>query len=115
MFVLRDIEKQLNARGSACRLIAVEPLMDLATGLAFVNSVILVALIFFYAKISVRTRATYSVGLAIFASFLLLHNLLTIFAYVSMAPVFGAGALPFLSAIGAFELAGLIVLLRMTV
>jgi len=95
--------------------ISVEPLMDLATVFAFVNSVILLVLIYFYARISLRTKASYSVGLALFACFLLLQNLFTVFAYVSMAPVFGSEALPFLSAIGAFEFVGLLVLLRMTV
>lgn len=89
--------------------------MSVATGFALVNSAILVVLIYFYSRISLRTKAAYSAGLAIFASFLLLHNLFTVFAYVSMSPLFGAGALPFLSVIGAFELAGLLVLLRLTV
>jgi len=89
--------------------------MSLATLLALANSIILVVLIYLYARISLRTRAAYSAGLVVFATFLLLHNLLTIFAYVSMSPVFGTEALPFLSAIGALELAGLLVLLRLTV
>ena len=90
--------------------------MDVAVGLALINSLILLGLIFLYSKIAVRTKARYSFGLVLFASFLLLHNLLTVFAFVTMAPLFGVEALPFLSAIGAFEgLAGLAVLFRMTV
>lgn len=89
--------------------------MSLATGFSLVNSVILVVLIYPYSKISLKTRAAYSVGLTVFASFLLLDNLFTVFVCVSMAPVFGTEALPFLSAIGAFELAGLLVLLRLTI
>jgi hypothetical protein len=90
-------------------------MMDLAVGFALINSLILLGLIFLYSKIAVRTRAMYSFGLVFFASFLLLHNLLTVFAFVTMAPLFGVEAVPFLSAIGAFELAGLAVLFRMTV
>ena len=89
-------------------------MMDLAIGLALVNSGILLGLIYLYSRIAIRTRAVYSVGLALFGSFLLLHNLLTVFAYASMAPLFGADAIPYLTAIGAFELAGLIVLFRLT-
>jgi len=89
--------------------------MYMAVGFALINSIILLALIFLYTKIAVRTRAMYSFGLVFFASFLLLHNLLTVFAFVTMAPLFGVDALPFLSAIGAFELAGLAVLFRMTI
>jgi len=92
-----------------------DPMMGLAIGLALANSVILLSLIYLYSRIFLKTRAAYPIGLALFASFLLLHNLLTVFAYGTMAPVFGSGALPVLSAIGAFEFAGLIILLRITV
>lgn len=88
--------------------------MYVAIGLASVNSVILVGLIYLYARITMRTRASYSVGLIFFAGLLLLHNLLTAFAYGTMSPLFGSEALPFLSGIGAAELAGLLVLLKMT-
>ena len=88
--------------------------MYVAIGLATVNSAILLGLIYVYAKISVRTRASYSIGLVIFAGLLLLQNLLTAVAYGTMSPVFGSEALPYLSAMGAAELAGLLVLLRMT-
>jgi hypothetical protein len=89
-------------------------MMDLAIGLALANSALLLGLIYLYSRIAIRTRAMYPVGLALFGSFLLLHNLLTIFAYASMAPLFGVDALPYLSAIGALEFAGLIVLFRLT-
>lgn len=88
--------------------------MMLAIGLASVNSIILFALIYLYARIAVRTRATYSIGLVIFGGLLLLHNLLTAVAYGTMSPLFGPDALPYLSAMGGAELAGLIVLLRIT-
>jgi hypothetical protein len=91
-----------------------EALMYLAIGLASVNSLILAVLIYMYARIAARTRASYSVGLAIFAGLLLVHNLLTAFAYGTMSSLFGPEALPFLSGIGAAELAGLLVLLRIT-
>jgi hypothetical protein len=91
-----------------------EALMEVAIGLASVNSVILLGLIYMYARIAVRTRAAYSIGLIIFAGLLLVHNLLTAVAYGTMSPLFGADALPYLSAMGGAELAGLIVLLRIT-
>lgn len=88
--------------------------MLVAIGLATVNSAILLGLIYVYAKISVRTHATYPAGLVIFASLLLLQNLITAIAYATMSPVFGVEALPYLSGMGAAELAGLTVLLWMT-
>ena len=88
--------------------------MGAAIGLALANSAVLVSLIYLYSRIAVKTRATYSVGLAVFAGLLLMHNLLTVFAYAAMAPLFGQDALPFLSGIGALEFVGLLVLLKLT-
>ena len=91
-----------------------ESLMYVAIGLAIVNSAILLGLVYLYGRIAIRTRATYSIGLAFFAGLLFLHNLLTVVAYGTMSPLFGPDALPYLSAIGGAELAGLVVLLRIT-
>ncbi len=89
-------------------------MMGAAIGLALANSLVLIGLIYLYSRIAVKTKATYSVGLAVFAGLLLMHNLLTVFAYVAMAPLFGQDALPFLSGIGALEFGGLLVLLKLT-
>jgi hypothetical protein len=91
-----------------------ELMMELAVGLALANSAILLGLMYVYSKIAVRTRAAFPVGLLLFAGLLLIHNLLTIFAYVAMAPLFGEDALPLLSGIGALEFGGLVVLLKLT-
>jgi len=91
-----------------------EVLMDFAIGIAGINSVILLFLLYLYAKIAIKSRAAYSFGLAFFATMLLLQNLLTAFAYGTMSPLFGTDALPYLSVIGGAELAGLLGLLRMT-
>ena len=88
--------------------------MGAAIGLALANSAVLVSLIYLYSRIAVKTRAMYSMGLAVFAGLLLMHNLLTVFAYAAMAPLFGQDALPFLSGIGALEFVGLLVLLKLT-
>jgi hypothetical protein len=91
-----------------------ETLMYVAIGLATVNSVLLLGLIYVYARIAARSRAAYSFGFIIFAALLLLQNLLTAVAYATMSPVFGSEALPYLSAVGAAEFGGLLVLLRIT-
>ena len=92
-----------------------ETLMYAAIGLATVNSAILIGLIYLYGKISVRTHAAYSIGLTFFAGLLLLHNLLTAVAFGTMSPFFGSDALPYLTAMGGAEFAGLLVLLRITI
>lgn len=89
-------------------------MMLISVGLATVNSIILLVLLFLYGKIVLRTKAMYAAGLMVFALLLLAHNMLTIIAYVSMAPFFGAEALPFLSGMAAFELGGLLVLVKIT-
>ena len=91
-----------------------ETMMLIAVGLATINSGLLIALLFVYGKIVLHTKAMYAGGLLVFALLLLAHNLLTVFAYLSMAPFFGAEALPFLSAMAAFELGGLLVLMKIT-
>ena len=53
-------------------------------------------------------------GLLVFALFLLAQNLLTVFAYVTMSPLFGYDALPFLSGISALEFIGLLVLAKIS-
>jgi len=88
--------------------------MDAAIGIAVINSIILLGLVYLYARIAVKSRAAYSFGLLFFAVMLLLQNLLTAFAYGTMSPLFGTDALPFLTVIGGTELAGLLGLAKMT-
>jgi len=89
-------------------------MMEVAVVFAFLNSVILLFLIVLYGRIATKTRASYSIGLMIFAFFLLAQNLATIYSYVAMAPFFEPQALPFLSSISALEFVGLLVLARIT-
>lgn len=91
-----------------------ETMMMVAVGLASANSIILLVLLFVYSKIVLKTKAMYAAGLLIFAVLLLAHNLLTISAYVLMAPVFEAEAMPFPLGISALELGGLAVLVKIT-
>jgi hypothetical protein len=89
-------------------------MMEIAVVFAGLNSIILIFLLALYGRIAVKTKAMYSVGLMIFALFLLAQNLATVYSYVAMAPFFEPAALPFLSAISALEFVGLLVLARIT-
>jgi hypothetical protein len=91
-----------------------ETMMELAVILSILNSAVLVFLLGLYGRMAVKTRAGYSVGLVIFAAFLLAQNLGTVLSYVMMAPFFSSEALPFLTGISALESAGLIVLAKIT-
>jgi hypothetical protein len=89
-------------------------MMDLAVIFAVLNAIVLAILLAVYGKIAIKSRAAHSIGLVVFAVFLLAQNLVTIIAYVSMSPLFEPNALPALSGISALEFAGLLVLAKIT-
>ena len=89
-------------------------MMEIAVIFAILNVAVLLLLIALYSRIALKSRAAHSLGLLIFAIFLLAQNLLTIAAYVTMSPLFGSGALPALSMISGFEFFGLVVLAKIT-
>jgi hypothetical protein len=91
-----------------------ESMMQVAVILSILNSAVLIFLFGIYARMALKTRAGYSLGLMIFAAFLLAQNLGTVLSYVMMAPFFSTEALPFLTGICALESAGLIVLAKIT-
>jgi hypothetical protein len=92
-----------------------EPLILIATLFGSFNIVLLGALIYLYLRIFARTHASYSIGLLIFAVFLLLHNAVIVGGYVLMTPFFGDQVYPVLVGFTVLEFGGIIALLRITV
>ena len=90
-------------------------LMDVSSIVSTVNMVILVLLLAVYANICRKTGATFTVGLIVFAGMLMLHNLIAIYGYFAMAPLYSENLLPYFVGIHIAELAGLIALLKVTV
>jgi hypothetical protein len=90
-------------------------LMDVSSIVSTVNMVILVLLLAVYANIYRKTGATFTVGLIVFAGMLMLHNLIAIYGYFAMAPLYSENLLPYFVGIHIAELAGLIALLKVTV
>ena len=88
--------------------------MDVAIVFSALNSVLLIALLFVFTGIAVRSRAAHSVGLMFFALLLLANSVLTGYSYATMAPFFGSEALPYLSTMSVLEFVGLAVLLKIT-
>ena len=88
--------------------------MDVAILFSGLNAVLLAALLYFYVRIALSSRAAHSIGLAVFAILLLANSALTAFSYASMSPFFGSEALPYLSAISVLEFFALVVLLKIT-
>lgn len=88
--------------------------MDLSAVFAGLNSLLLLALIYFYGRIAWRSRAAFSIGLLMFATLLLLHDAMTVYTYLTMSALFGEGLLPFVFVTTVLEFAGLLTLLRIT-
>jgi hypothetical protein len=90
-------------------------LMDVSSIVSMVNTVILVVLLAMYANIYRRTRATFTIGLIVFAGMFMLHNIITIYGYFAMALLYSDDLLPYFAVIHIAELVGLIALLKVTI
>jgi len=88
--------------------------MDAAILFSGLNACLLVALLYFYARIAIRSRAAHSFGMMFFALLLLANSALTAYSYAAMSPFFGSEALPYLSVISVLEFFGLAILLKIT-
>jgi hypothetical protein len=89
-------------------------LMDISSIISLANVSILLALLTVYVKIYKSTRAIFTVGLMFFASMLMLHNLIAVYAYFAMAPLYAEGLLPYFLGVHIAELAGIGALLKVT-
>jgi len=82
--------------------------------ISIANIALLVTLITIYVKIYRTSRAVYTLGLLFFAAMLTLHNLIAVYAYFVMAPLYSDELLPYFVAIHLAELAGIAALLKLT-
>jgi hypothetical protein len=90
-------------------------LMDVSAIISLVNVGLLAALLTMYVKIYRSSKATFTFGLMFFASMLIVHNLVAVYAYFAMAPLYNENLLPFFVAIHAAELIGIAALLKITI
>ncbi len=90
-------------------------LMDVSSMVSMANMAILVVLLAVYGRIYNKTGATFTIGLMIFAGMLMLHNVIAVYGYFVMAPLYSDDLLPYFVGIHIAELAGLIALLKVTV
>jgi hypothetical protein len=90
-------------------------LMDISSIVSMVNMAILVTLLAVYTNIYRKTGATFTIGLIVFAGMLMLHNVIAVYGYIAMAPLYSDDLLPYFVGIHIAELAGLIALLKVTV
>ena len=90
-------------------------LMNASTVVSMLNVAVLLILFVIYAKIYVKSRAVFTIGLMFFTVMLMLHNLIAVYAYLVMAPLYPDELLPYFVAIHIAELVGIVALLRVTI
>ena len=78
------------------------------------NMVVLGILIGVFTKIYSKTKAQLSLGMIFFAGLLFLHNVIGVYAYFSMMVLYAGAVFPKLLAVHVAELAGIIILLKIT-
>ncbi|MDQ6668684.1 MAG: hypothetical protein M3Y53_10745 [Thermoproteota archaeon] len=88
--------------------------MEISAGVGIVNVALLIALLTVYAKVYKSTRAIFTVGLMFFAGMLMLHNVIAVYAYFAMEPLYAVALLPYFVVVHITELAGISVLLKVT-
>jgi hypothetical protein len=91
-----------------------DPLMGISAVIGLANIGILAALLVIYARVYKNTKATFTIGLIFFVGLLMLHNIIAVYAYFAMEQLYTIGLLPYFVGIHIAELAGLSVLLRVT-
>jgi hypothetical protein len=89
--------------------------MNISTVVSVLNVAVLLILFVIYAKIYVKSRAVFTIGLMFFTVMLMLHNLIAVYAYLVMAPLYPDELLPYFVAIHIAELVGIVALLRVTI
>lgn len=89
-------------------------LMQVSTLLAGINMVILIALLYLYVRNMRKIMSSFTIGLVLFAAFLLVQNALGLFSYGMMYVHFDEVIEPYLVSINAAEAVGLVILYRTT-
>ena len=90
-------------------------LMEVSAAVSLTNVALLMALLFVYVRIYQSSKAIFTLGLMFFASMLGLDNIIAVYAYVVMAPLYNEALLPYFLAVHIAELAGVAVLLKITI
>ena len=88
--------------------------MEISAGLGITNVILLIVLLTVYAKVYKSTKAVFTIGLMFFAGMLMLHNIIAVYAYFAMQPLYALGLLPYFVVIHIAELAGIAALLKVT-
>lgn len=90
-------------------------LMDISSIVSLINVAMLSVILALYGRIYSKTRATFTIGLMFFAGMLMLHNIIGVYGYFAMAPLYSEALLPYFVGVHFAEMAGIAALLRVTV
>lgn len=91
-----------------------DPLVSANAIVASANIAVLIALLVLYVKVYKSSKASFTIGLIVFTSLLMLHNIIAVYGYFMMEPLYAPTLIPYFLAIHVAELGGLLVLLRIT-
>jgi hypothetical protein len=91
-----------------------EPLITANALVALANIAVLIVLFVLYVRVYKSSKAKFTVGLMLFVGLLMLHNIIAVYGYYMMEPLYAQALIPYFLSIHIAELAGLSVLLKIT-
>lgn len=94
--------------------VRLDPLISANAIIASANIAVLIALLVLYAKVYKSSKAKFTIGLMLFVSLLMLHNIIAVYGYFMMESLYAPTLIPYFLAIHVAELGGLLVLFRIT-
>lgn len=94
--------------------VRLDPLISANAIVASANIAVLIALLVLYAKVYKSSKAKFTIGLMLFVSLLMLHNVIAVYGYFMMESLYAPTLIPYFLAIHVAELGGLLVLFRIT-
>lgn len=89
-------------------------LMNLSSMISIANVGVLSVLLIIYTKVYTKSRSVFTIGLMFFAAMLMLHNIIAVYTYFAMTPLYPDELLPYFVAIHIAELGGIVSLLKVT-
>ena len=78
------------------------------------NIAVLGILVFTFSQMYVKTRAQLPLGMIIFSTMLVLHNVIGAYEYFAMHTLFSSEIFPYLLGVHITELAGILIFLKIT-
>ncbi|MGH9988176.1 MAG: hypothetical protein ACRD8W_29930, partial [Nitrososphaeraceae archaeon] len=84
--------------------VRLDPLISANAIVASANFAVLIALLVLYAKVYKSSKAKFTIGLMLFVSLLMLHNIIAVYGYFMMESLYAPTLIPYFLAIHIAEL-----------